>query len=256
MAFNTKFGTEDVSPYQVHSRREIIGLLRGMQERNQLVSMQADGGAEAVVTSILEVDEEGDMVVIDRAPSNAVNHRIVGSDSVSFETVLDNIRILFFATKVRECLYENLPALYIPIPASLVRLQRRENYRVPTPVASPVRCTIRIPPDDDQGAPGITVVVTLKDISGGGIGVLDEKKLLDNTIGRTYKDCRIDLPGGTVVTANLQIRNSHDLTLSTGKSIRKLGCMFVDLPRPMLSAVQRYITKLERERNAKATGMN
>jgi flagellar brake protein len=256
MAFNTKFGTEDVSPYQVHSRREIVGLLRSMQERNQLVSMQTDGGADAVVTSVLEVDEEGGLVVIDRAPSNAVNQRILASDNVSFETVLDNIRILFFATKVRECLYENLPALYIPIPASLIRLQRRENYRIPTPVANPVRCTIRIPPDDDTGAGGTTVVVTLKDISGGGIGVIDEKKLLDNTIGRIYKGCRLDLPGGTMVTADLQIRNSHDLTLSSGKSIRKLGCMFIDLPRSMLAAVQRYITKLERERNAKATGMN
>jgi c-di-GMP-binding flagellar brake protein YcgR len=256
MAFNSKFGVEDVSPYQVHSRREIVSLLRAMQERNQLVSMQADGGADAVVTSILEVDETGGMVVIDRAPANAINQRLLASDNVSFETVLDSIRILFFSEKVGECLYENLPALYIPIPVSMVRLQRREHYRVPTPVASPIRCTIRIPPEDEAGTAGTTVVVTLKDISGGGIGIVDEKKLLDNTIGRIYKDCRIDLPGGSAVVTTLQIRNSHDLTLSTGKSIRKIGCMFIDPPRPMMAAIQRYITKLERERNAKATGMN
>ncbi len=254
MAFKTKFGTEDVSPYQVHSRREIIALLRAMQERNQLVSMQADGGADAVVTSVLAVDENGGLVVIDRAPSNSLNQRLLESDNVSFETVLDNIRILFFADKVGECLYENLPALYIRIPATLVRLQRREHYRIPTPVANPLRCTIRIPPDD-IGAGGTTIVVTLKDISGGGIAIVDEKKLLDNTIGRVYKDCRIDLPGGNPVVVDLQIRNSHDYTLASGKSIRKLGCMFVDPPRPMMAAVQRYITKLERERNAKATGM-
>ena len=255
MSFANKFGMEDVSPYQVHSRREIIGLLRSMQERNQLVTMQAAGGADAVVTSILEVDEQSGMVVIDRAPTNTMNQRLMGSDNVSFETVLDNIRILFFTNKVGECLYDNLPALYIAIPPSLIRLQRREYYRVPTPVANPVRCSIRVPPDDQSAGPGTTVIVTLKDISGGGIGVIDEKKLLDNTIGRIYKDCRLDLPGGTVVTCSLQVRNSHDLTLASGKSIRKIGCMFVNLPSPMLAAVQRYITKLERERNAKATGL-
>jgi flagellar brake protein len=254
MAFNTKFGTEDVSPYQVHSRREIIGLLRAMQERNQLVSMQVDGGADAVVTSVLEVDEEGGMVVIDKAPSNAVNQRILASDNVSFETVLDNIRILFFSDRIKECLFENLPALYIPIPVSLVRLQRREHYRVPTPMASPLRCTIHVPPDD-TGTGGTTVVVVLKDISGGGIAIVDEKKLLDNTIGRIYKACKIDLPGGSQVLVDLQIRSSHDYTLATGKSIRKLGCMFIDPAKSMMAAVQRYITKLERERNAKATGM-
>lgn len=255
MAFLKKFGVEDVSPYQVHSRREIVGLLRAIFQENQLVSMQTDGGAEAVVTSILQIDEESDMVVIDRAPSNTSNQRILASDNISFETVLHNIRIMFFTDQVHECLYENLPALYIKIPQSVIRLQRRENYRVPMTVSSPVRCTIVIPPDD-AGQGGTTVVVTLKDISGGGISVLDEKKLLDATIGRIYKDCRLDLPGGNTVTATLQIRNSHDITLPTGRSIRKLGCMFVDLPKGMAAAVQRYITKLERERNAKATGMN
>lgn len=255
MAFNTKFGTEDVSPYQVHSRREIISLLRAMQERNQLVTMSINGGSESVVTSVLEVDEESSLVVVDRAPSNILNQRLIEAKNVSFETVLDNIRILFFSTRVRECLYDNSPALYIEIPESLVRLQRREHYRVPTPVASPLRCSIVIPPDED-GLGGTTVVVTLKDISGGGIGIIDEKKLLDNTIGRIYKDCRLELPGGAPVTCTLQIRNSHDLTLTSGRAIRKLGCMFVNLPNATLAAVQRYITKLERERNAKATGMN
>lgn len=254
MVFKSKFGVEDVSPYQVHSHREILGLLRTMQERNQLVSMQADDGAETVVTSVLEVDEQSNLVVIDRAPSNITNQRIIASNNISFETVLDNIRIMFFSNQIGECLYENLPALYIPIPASLIRLQRRENYRIPTPVTNPVRCTIHIP-TDDAGAGGTTVIVTLKDISAGGIGVIDEKKLLDNTIGRVYKDCRLDLPGGNTVVATLQIRNSHDLSLSSGKTIRKLGCKFVNLPGAMDAAVQRYITKLERERNAKATGM-
>lgn len=254
MGFNSKFGVEDVSPYQVHSRREIIVLLRAMKERNQLVSMQSEGGAEAVVTSVLEVDEESNIVVIDRAPSNIVNQRILESDNVSFETVLDNIRILFFSSEVRECLYDNLPALYLPIPQSLVRLQRREHYRVPTPVATPLRCTITIPPDDSD-ATGTTVVVTVKDISCGGIAIIDDKKVLDNTIGRTYDRCRIDIPGSSPLQVKLQVRNSADMTLTSGRSLRKLGCIFVDLPMPMLAAVQRYITKLERERNAKATGM-
>lgn len=255
MALNTKFGTEDVSPYQIHSRREILSLLRAMQERGQLVSMQVNGGAEAVVTSVLEVNEDEGIVVIDRAPSNLVNQRIIESDNVSFETLLDSIRIIFFSSEVSECLFEELPALSIPVPAVLIRLQRREHYRVPTPVANPLRCTVRIPEDQAAGQAATTAVVTVKDISGGGIGVIDEKKLLDNTIGKIYKACRIDLPGNTTLTVDLQIRNSHEISLTTGKSIRKLGCKFVNPPSATEAAVQRYITKLERERNARATGM-
>ena len=252
MTFNSNFGVEDLGPYQVYSRKEIVALLRSIGERNQLVRMIINGGTESVVTSILKIDEPNGVVIIDCAPSPLQNQRILQSDNISFETLLEHIRILFFVTKIESCIFENLPAFRFAIPASLIRLQRREFYRVLTPVTNPVRCAITVPREDGYGS--ITVVLTLQNVSGGGIAMVDEKKLLDPTIGRIYKDCRIDLPGGTLVVATLQIRNAQEITLANGKSIRRLGCLFLDLPKSMMNAVQRYITKMEREQNAKATG--
>ncbi|NEX62700.1 flagellar brake protein [Noviherbaspirillum galbum] len=243
--------SDDLSQYRVYSRREIISLLRAMCERNQLVSMRADGG-ENVVTSVLEIDEASDLVVIDRAPGKLTNQRILDSENVTFETVLDSIRILFFATEMQECLYEERPALCAPLPKSVIRLQRREHFRVPTPVANPLKCII--PKQNDDGSV-TSVLVMLKNISANGIGVIDEKKQLDNTIGAVYKDCKLEIPGGPPVIATLQIRNSLDQSLPSGKAVRRLGCMFVNLPNASMSNIQRFITKLERERNAKATGM-
>ena len=39
------------------------------------------------------------------------------------------------------------------------------------------------------------------------------------------------------------------------KTNRRLGCQFVDISRGALAGVQRYITKLERERNARLAGL-
>jgi c-di-GMP-binding flagellar brake protein YcgR len=254
MSFHSNFGVEDLGPYQVYARREIVALLRSIGERNQLVRMIINDGTEAIVTSILKIDEARGIVIIDCAPTALQNQRILESDNISFETLLEHIRILFFVTKIESCMYENLPAFSFAIPASLIRLQRREFYRVLTPVTNPVRCTITVPHEEGDGS--TKVVLALQNVSGGGIAMLDEKKQLDPTIGKIYKDCRIDLPGGTLVVATLQIRNAQDVTLANGKAIRRLGCLFVDLPKAMMSAVQRYITKLEREQNAKATGFN
>ena len=254
MASNIESGVEDLAQYQVNSRREVVALLRAMQERNQLVSMSANGGAEAVVTSILYIDDGSNIVVIDRSPNVLTNQRIVESDYVSFETVLDNIRVLFHAEKVYECLFDDIPALQIAIPSYVIRLQRREHYRIATPVANPLRCTIPIHHEEDGTM--TTVSVTAKNISGGGIAIVDEKKLLDNAIGKVYKNCRFDLPGSGPLSVDLEVRNSHDLNLPSGRSVRQLGCRFMDMPKAMLAAVQRYITKLERERNARVTGMN
>ncbi len=254
MNFPLNIGIDDLGPYQIYSRREIVALLRNVAESKQLVRMIINDGTEAVVTSILEVDEAEGTVIIDIAPNQLQNQRILQSDNISFETMLEHIRILFFATEIESCYYENLPAFQFAIPASMVRLQRREFYRVLTPVTNPVRCTITIPHEVDETS--TTVVVALQNVSGGGVAILDEKKLLDPTIGRIYKDCRLDLPGGSLVVTTLQIRNSQEITLPNGKNIRRLGCLFVDMPKSMMSAVQRYITKLEREQNAKSTGFS
>lgn len=254
MTLHTNLGIDDLGPYQIYSRREIIALLRNIADSKQLVRMVINDGTEAVVTSILSIDEDESVVIIDVAPSQLQNQRILQSDNISFETMLEHIRILFFVTQIDSCAHDGLPAFQFAIPTSMVRLQRREFYRVLTPVSTPVRCTITIPHEVDEAS--TTVVVSLQNVSGGGIALLDEKKLLDPTIGRIYKDCRIDLPGGSLVVTTLQIRNAQDITLPNGKNIRRLGCLFVDMPKSMMGAVQRYITRLEREQNAKSTGFS
>ncbi|MBC7499551.1 MAG: flagellar brake protein [Herminiimonas sp.] len=243
---------EDLSPFQVSSRREIVGLLRSLGDSNQLIRMVVNNGTEAIVTSVLAVDDMSGIVVIDCAASSVRNALIAESGNISFETVHDNIRILFFADQVEECIYEDRPAFTMAIPASMIRLQRREYYRVSTPVANPVRCTIHIPHTKDEVA--TTVSVALQNVSGGGLAIVDDKGQLDPTVGRIYNDCRIDLPGGTLVVAALQIRNMQDIKKNNGKIVRRLGCLFVELPKPMMAAIQRYITKLEREQNARSAG--
>jgi c-di-GMP-binding flagellar brake protein YcgR len=242
---------QELSPYQVTSRREIVALLRALQQHNQLITMLVGGGADPVITTVLDVDEENELVYLDCAPTPAQNRRIAASDNVSFETVLDHIRILFFTSEIREDTHDNLPALVMPIPPSVIRLQRREFYRVQTPISNPVRCTLQI--THDLGVENVTV--PLKNVSTGGVAIVDEKKALDNTIGLVYKDCQIHLPGNTTVITSLQVRNSQDVTLPNGKVVRRIGCLFIDLPKSMLTAIQRYITKLEREQNAKTSGM-
>lgn len=250
MTLASEYENDDLNPYRVRSRREVIALLRSIGERNQLVRMLLNHGHDTIVTSILNIDETNNTVLLDCAPTAIMNQRVLDSEKLSFETVLENIRILFNSPAAKSCVYEGLPAFIIPLPSEVVRLQRREFYRVPTPVTTPVYCTISVKTEDQV----IPVVTTLHNISGGGISIVDEKKLLDTTQGRIYENCRIDLPGGAV-TVSLQIRNLLEITLTNGRVISRIGCAFVNPSNGTLGAVQKYITKLERDQNAKATGL-
>jgi c-di-GMP-binding flagellar brake protein YcgR len=242
---------ENWHDFKIVSRKEILALLRGIGEKKQLIRMLIHGEADVCVTSILEVDAERDELVLDCSIDKDQNLRALASKGVRFETTLDKIRILFAAPAVSTAMFEGGAALAIPIPDAMVRLQRREYYRMETPLNPPVRVSITLPPE----LGGNTAVFPLADISCGGIALLDPKLELDNTIGKNYANCRLDLPEIGAVAMTLQIRNSLDLTLLNNKPNRRLGCVFVNLSRAGLAQVQRYITKLERERNARLAGL-
>ena len=239
--------------YRVHSRKEIIALLRNISEKKQLVTMLIRGQAETCVTSILAVDGDGAKVYLDCSIDPAQNQRIAQAERISFETSLDKIRILFAADSgVQAATYDGTAAFTMALPESMIRLQRREFYRMPTPVSNPVRAVIPMPFELGGGSN----IFPLADISCGGIAILDNKFVLGNTIGHTYEGCKIELPEIGTVTTTLRIRNSLDLTLLNSKANRRLGCAFVDISRGNLANVQRYITKLERERNARLAGLS
>jgi len=242
---------ENWHDYEVHSRREIVALLRQLAEKSALTRMLIKGESDVCVTTILAVDEDSGAIVLDRSIERAQNERIVAAGRVKCETSLDKIRILFDAAELEETTWRGDAALRAAIPPTLIRLQRREAYRMPTPVSNPVRTLLPLTID----AGGGIGVFPLHDISVGGIALLDNKLQLGTTVGRVIAGCRIELPEiGPIATA-LEIRNSLDLTLLNNKTSRRIGCQFVDISRGGLAAVQRYITKLERERNARLAGL-
>ncbi len=243
-------GTENQSPYQVESRREILALLRGFRDKGQLISMMINGGSEVYITSVLDIDDGNNIVIIDSAPNPTANQHILEASTVFFDGLLDRISIQFSSSKLQRTSFEARPALQMPIPSNLIRLQRREYYRINTPISNPIKCNILM--DGEQASE--LGKFSLVDISCGGIALLDEKRAINNQIGFQYEQCVIDLPSVGMIELKLQVRNSQELILLNGKTTRRVGCAFIELSSRTLASVQRYIMKLERERNAKLTG--
>ncbi len=237
--------------YEVGSRREINALLRQIGEKNQLVRMLVKGEADVCVTTILAVDPDDGTFVLDRSIDREQNERILSAGKVRCETYLDKIRILFTAEGLASTTFEGNAALRADIPETLIRLQRREFYRMETPVSNPVRAILPLPLELGLDS----AVFPLHDISCGGIAVIDHKNQLSTVIGENLPNCRIELPEIGPVSVTLQVRNSLDMTMLNNKTSRRIGLQFVNMSRGGDAAVQRYITKLERERNARLAGL-
>jgi len=236
-------GVDDVGPYLIHSRREIAALLRRLADRHELVRMIFADGEEALATAVLEVGD--DYVIIDTARDPAQIERILASDSISFDTTLEKIRIAFFAKQATACMHDARPALRIALPDTMIRLQRREHYRVLSP-----RCSIQI--SHDAGPPPVSFAV--QNVSAGGLALMDDDQLLDATQGAEYNNCGLQLPGAQNIVVNLCVMNYCELTLYNGRVARRLGCAFINPSAATLALVQRYVSKLERDQNARLHG--
>ena len=102
----------------------------------------------------------------------------------------------------------------------------------------------------------LSAELPLFDISGGGVGLMappDLSALFRR--GEVLRECRINLPIEGLVSANVCVRNAFDVTARSGAHHVRVGCEFVDLPAARLSMIQRYITRVERERKARLNGL-
>lgn len=244
-------GTENQSPFQVDSRKEIIALLRTLQEDRQLINMIINEGSEVIITAILKLDDENNIIIFDTASTESGVQRLVEAPRIHFEAALNKIGILFSSSSMSRCTYMGIPAMSCTIPFSLIRLQRREYYRINTPIVSPILCAMTVPEENGGG----TVKLPLVDISCGGVAILDEKRLLNVDVGLLYQNCKIELPGTGVIDVTLQVRNSQNLLLMNHRTSRRIGFQFFDLPKPTMAQIQKVITKIERERNSRQHGL-
>jgi len=237
-----EIGADDASKYLVESGKEVAYILRAIMQKGERVTAHFNHGNDLILTAIIDVSME-DGVVLDYGASEALNRKLLGASKIIFITSQDKVRVQFTASDVEKITYEGRPAFRISLPDSLIKLQRREYFRLTTPISKPLACTFPLESGDNAS-------LTIVDISIGGVGVMNPPKGFQFEIGKTYQGCYFVLPDlGTIVTT-LQIRNAFEITMKNGTRAMRAGCMFINLPGTMQSMIQRYIIKLERERRA------
>jgi len=238
------------SEYLLRARSEILHVLRGLAEHNTLITVHFNGGADFIITSLIEATEDG--LLLDVGTNGELNRKAAASSKLICVTSLDKVRIQFSLPELKPIEHQGRPAFRAPFPESLLRLQRREYYRLSTPMANPIRCQVIVElPDGGKS----TVITQLSDISGGGMALTFPPNSVNVTPDMEFSSCRLELPEVGVIVGNLKVRNVFEITLRSGIRVLRAGCQFVRLPGPMLTLVQRYIIKVERERKARESGL-
>ena len=241
---------DGLEKFMLRGKRQIAQLLQELIDNRCLISAHT-GGGHSFMTAVLRVDEDNERIVLDASPDADANRRALAAERVQCVTVLDHIRIQFALAGLSSAQEKSHPALSAPIPKEMLRLQRREFFRLKVPLAHELTCVLAA---EDLARKPVQVSTRVIDIGGGGIAVMVAPTAAELVIGGTLPECRLSLPDGDPIELTLEVRNITRQTQRNGTEQLRVGLRFADLPRNAEARIQRYIFNTERERNAKERG--
>lgn len=237
----------DDNPFLIRAKGEIVFHLKAIVAEHALVAAHYSQANDFLLTSLVAVDER--FLFLDVGKDPEVNRRLLAADRIVCVTHHDKVKIQFALRRLDNAVADGRGAFRAELPDRMLRLQRREYYRLVTPAARPLRCHIPMP----GGA--ASLAATVLDISGGGLAVVVPPEGIEFTPGTVFPACRIELPEVGSLVTDLRVKNLFEVTLRNGVQVMRSGCQFERLPGPMLTLVQRYILKVERERKARESGL-
>lgn len=239
----------------ITSTKQIEAILRDIAESGANVALYYNAKREFIMTTVLDLDQDG--LWIEPANSSTENHHITESRKITLVSSHKQVKVQCVMNAATRVTYDGQPALFLPMPTSLYRLQRREFFRLSLPPTEHLRCLINIEKPGAGNAQGddakpleMTVVdleVPAADISGGGIGLICMEGEFDFEPGKTYPDCRIDLPEADSIQVTIIVKNIIPLYKNKfGKTLKRVGCEFVDIDGKTSGKLQRFITDKQR----------
>jgi flagellar brake protein len=227
--------------YFLRGRMEILNCLNDVIRYRENVTVYFNQGKSHLLTTLLEAGV--DHLLFDLGGEESANRRLERAQGCVMVAMHHGIRIQFSTQEVPQRFsWGGTEAFSIPLPEKIVRLQRREAYRVALAVSKPVMA--RVTGDD-----GILLCeLPIHDLSVGGIGM--------NAIGNTNLnvgdeiEVSFSLAKGKPMHCRAQVRHITTMGRSGRQANLRVGLSFVDFPIALSAKVQRYILQVEREREA------
>lgn len=238
------FSKNEDSEFLISSKNEIQNILHTIFVRRARAALYYNEGNSFVLTMLLDASEEG--IWIDPPSNHLDNRNILNSNRIIFVSTHNQAKVQFVTNGAQQVIYDGREAIFISLPQKLLRLQRRDYYRLAAWPQNPLKCVFN--PAQDQT--NIKHEVTIMDISIGGIALVCQEVALELTPGSTYPNCEIELPGIGTLTATVQVKNTFEITSRSGDKIRRAGCVFVKPDGTATNLLQRYVAQMQRKEAA------
>jgi flagellar brake protein len=230
--------------FTVREPQEIRFILGRILDNGQSITAYIGDGPDFALTSLLAIRADSGHLILEHGPDHSAFKRLLRATYASLVTSHEQVQVKCVVRNLQHVVHDNRPALRVSMPQSLKRIQRRDNFRIATPITRPLICTFFLV-DKDPPTRAETVVL---DLSVGGVAIIDNHGVLQFRRGDVFDGCSIGLPEIGNVSVDLEVRGVYETPLKNGMSFRRCGCRFINLNPAAESLIQRYILRLQRDR--------
>jgi flagellar brake protein len=230
--------------FTVREAQEIRFILGRILDNGQSITAYIGDGPDFALTSLLAIQPESGHLILEHGPDHAAFKRLLRATQSLLVTSHEQVQVKCIVRDLQHVVHDKRPALRVAMPQWLKRIQRRDNFRIATPLTRPLICTFVLA-DKDPPARAETVVL---DLSVGGVALIDNHGVLQFRRGDMFEGCNIGLPEIGHVTVDLEVQGVYKTPSKNGISFSRCGCRFVNLDPAAENLIQRYILRLQRDR--------
>lgn len=243
---STSHTEEELERCTLSGRREILFQLRTLIRQKTRVAITFDEGRHSFLTLLMDVSEDKGLLYFDIGGSEETNNAFLRSERCQFSALVDGIRYQFSGRGLKQTKLDGERVFAADLPKSLLRLQRRDTFRLQLPSTKPYFCRIGRDTPEEQ-------VLPLYDISVGGVGIQLPEQPKFETMQR-IENCALDLRESGLIAVTLEVRYISNKEGLNNKPIWHVGCQFVNISLASETQIQRFMAKIEVERRALSAG--
>lgn len=228
---------------------QIGSLLQELCRRQIPISLRLDNSDLYSASTVLAVDLPTQRLQLDASAAQAVNACLARGMAVHVHAQLDKVDVRFILSGLDASRLDQDNSFSAAFPARLLHLQRRELYRLSTPLSRWPECRITLVEDSER-----QVSLRVADIGPGGMALIHDLAPQHLGIGQNLQQCLLQLPDGPTLSIDIRICNDRPITGNDGRALRRTGVAFDNLAHSTQNHLSRYIFALDRMRNARRQG--
>ncbi|MFM1988939.1 MAG: hypothetical protein RJA99_1896 [Pseudomonadota bacterium] len=228
----------DYDRIRVEDGAEVLELLRRSAGSRALWSVRASGRPETYLTPLRELSDDG-APVLDPPRAPVIERALVPGSVAAIDLRLPECRVSFESRVSRIGPAGGRPVLRLERPASVLRVQKREAFRVQLPPSLDLRLTL-------DASDAALVALPLHDLSIHGAAVIAIGARDRFWVGRVFEVASLSLPDGTDWALSARVVHAGVIRRVASAGELRVGLQFVNAPEGLESAIAGIVARIAR----------